>query len=88
MTTAFDAIARLMSLSLMPPTPAYTICTLTSSVASLSSDWASASCEPCTSALMMMRSVCTSPADRSVNMFCRFAACALASLVLRNLPAR
>jgi hypothetical protein len=49
---------------------------------------ASASCEPCTSALMMMGSVLTSPAVMSVNMFSSLAACCLASLVLRNLPAR
>ena len=88
MITALEAIARLTSDSLMPPTPAYTICTLTSSVDSLSSDCASASCEPCTSALMMIGSVFTSPAVMSVNMFSSLAACCLASLVLRNLPAR
>ena len=43
----------------MPPTAACTICTLTSSVESFSSDCASASCEPCTSALMMSGSVLT-----------------------------
>jgi hypothetical protein len=36
----------------------------------------------------MMGTVLTSPADRSVNMFSSLAACWLASLVLRNLPAR
>lgn len=40
--------------SLIPPTPAYTSCTRTSSVESLSSEDDNASCEPCTSVLMMM----------------------------------
>ena len=64
----------------------YTICTFTSSVLSFSSDWASASCEPCTSALMMSRSICASPGHMSLNMFSSFAACFLASLMSRNLP--
>ncbi len=88
MTTAPAAMARLTSLSLMPPTPAYTSCTFTSSVESLSSEAASASSEPCTSALRMMGRVLTSPAAMSENMFSSLAACCLASLVLRYLPAR
>ena len=80
MITAFDAIARLMSLSLMPPTAACTICTLTSSVESLSSDCASASCEPCTSALMISGSVCLAPCPIWSIMFSRFAAWRLREL--------
>ena len=52
MITARDAIARLTSDSVMPPTPACTTVTFTSSVASRVSACTSASCEPCTSALM------------------------------------
>ena len=77
MMTAFDAIARLTSLSVMPPTAACTTCTLTSSVDSLSSDCASASCEPCTSALMISDSVCAAPSPMFSNMFSSLAACRL-----------
>jgi hypothetical protein len=68
-------MARLMSLSVMPPTAACTICTLTSGVLSLSSDCASASCEPCTSALMISARVCASPSPMFSNMFSSLAAC-------------
>ena len=53
MTIAFDATARLMSPSVMAPTPAWMMATRTFSVDSLASASATASTEPCTSALMM-----------------------------------
>ena len=87
-TTAPDAMARFTSFSLTPPTPAYTTWTFTSSVLSFSSDAASASCEPCMSALMIMGRCLTSPASMLANMFSSLAACCLASLVSRNLPER
>ena len=88
MISAFEAIARFTSDSLMPPTAAYTSWTFTSSFDSFASDCDSASCEPCTSAFTMIGSIFTSPAVISVNMFSSLAACCLASFVLRNLPAR
>ena len=55
MTIAFDATARLTSPSVMAPTPAWMMVTFTFSVDSLASASATASTEPCTSALMMSR---------------------------------
>ena len=70
----------------IPPTAACTICTRTSSVDSFCSDCTSASCEPCTSALTISGSVCTSPSLICSSMVSSLAACCLASLTSRNLP--
>lgn len=86
-TTALDAMARLMSLSEMPPTAACTTCTRTSSVDSLVSDCTSASCEPWTSVLTISARVCV-PSPRLSNMDSSLAACWRASLTSRNLPWR
>src|SRR6059036_1644700 len=60
-TIAFDAEASMTSLSLIAPTELWMTFSLTSSVDSRSSASASASTEPCTSALRMSRSSFTSP---------------------------
>ena len=56
-----EAEASITSLSLMAPTELWMTFSFTSSVLRRSSDSASASTEPCTSALMMSRSSLTSP---------------------------
>src|SRR5207244_4204893 len=61
MTIAFDAEASMTSLSLIAPTELWITFSFTSSVDSRSSASASASTEPCTSALRMSRSSFTSP---------------------------
>src|SRR5213592_4357162 len=61
MTIAFDAEASMTSLSLIAPTELWMTFSLTSSVDSRSSASASASTEPCTSALRTSRSSFTSP---------------------------
>ena len=53
-TTAFDATAKVISDSLIAPTPVWMIRTLTPSTSILANDIANASTEPCTSALMIM----------------------------------
>ena len=60
-TIALDAEASITSLSLIAPTELWMTFSLTSSVESRSSDSATASTEPCTSALRMSRSSLTSP---------------------------
>ena len=61
MITALEASARLTSDSVIAPTAACTTLTLTSSVESPPSACTSASCEPCTSALMSSGSNLTAP---------------------------
>ena len=88
MTTALDACARCTSDSLIAPTAAWMTSTLTSSVESFCSDWTKASCEPCTSALMISASVFVPPSPICPRMFSRLAACFLASFTSRNFPCR
>ncbi len=74
----------------MPPTPECTTLTLTSSFDRRASACASASCEPCTSALISRASVFLplSPSPICSNMFSSLVACCLASFTSRNLPWR
>ena len=69
MTTAADALARLTSDSVMPPTPVEMTLTPTLSVDSLVSAFATASTEPCTSALRTILTSLTSPALILSRMF-------------------
>ena len=61
-TTAFDAAASMMSLSLISPAPSYRTLSLTSSVWSWPSAWVIAPSEPDTSALRTIRSSFAWPA--------------------------
>ena len=61
-TTAFDAAASMMSLSVMSPAPSSRTLSRTSSWSSCSSAWVMAPSEPDTSALRMIRSSLAWPA--------------------------
>ena len=90
MTTALEATAKLMSVSVMPPTAAWTITTLTSAVESFCNDCDKASWEPWTSALMMIGKFLAStlPSPMFSNMLSSFTACCFANFTSRNLPWR
>ena len=88
--TAFEATAKFTSVSVIPPTPACTICTFTSGVDNFCNDCDKASCDPCTSALIIigksLASIAPSPmfSIRVSNL----TACALANFTSRNFPWR
>ena len=68
-TIPFDAAARLMSFSVIPPTPEWMTFTRTSACWILASSLTIASTEPCTSPLTTMFRSWTSPAWRCSNRF-------------------